>query len=101
MQRTRWIPVPVLVAGVCALSVPPVATAVDRTRACDHPADTLDLANWKETLPTESSGRPTEVKQPELTTRRVSFAGLTVVTGLWTRFGRSVGSAARAGRRRA
>ncbi|MGH3803755.1 MAG: polysaccharide lyase family 7 protein, partial [Pseudonocardiaceae bacterium] len=68
MKSAQWILVPVLVAGACALSVPPVATAADRTRACDHPADILDLANWKETLPTGSSGHPTEVEQPELKT---------------------------------
>ncbi|MGH3823751.1 MAG: hypothetical protein ACRDRA_13125 [Pseudonocardiaceae bacterium] len=36
-----------LVVGACTLSVAPVATAVDRTRACAHPADILDLANFK------------------------------------------------------
>ncbi|MGH3765971.1 MAG: polysaccharide lyase family 7 protein [Pseudonocardiaceae bacterium] len=69
MGRAQWILVPVLVAGACAaLSVPPVATVVGRALACGHPADILDLANWKETLPTGSPGHPTEVKQPELKT---------------------------------
>ncbi|MGH3875328.1 MAG: polysaccharide lyase family 7 protein [Pseudonocardiaceae bacterium] len=66
MKRTQWLLVPALVAGTCALSVPPVATAVDR--GCGPPAGILDLTNWKETLPTGSSGHPTEVKQPELRT---------------------------------
>jgi hypothetical protein len=32
------------------------------------PADLLDLTNWKLTLPTGSSGSPTEIEQPELAT---------------------------------
>jgi Alginate lyase/F5/8 type C domain len=32
------------------------------------PADVLNLTNWKETLPTGSSGSPTEIKQPALAT---------------------------------
>lgn len=36
--------------------------------ACEYPAQVLDLNNWKETLPTGSSGKPTEVKQPALRT---------------------------------
>ena len=68
MRNTQWILVPVLIVGACTLSMAPVATAMDRIRACDHPADILDLANWKETLPTGSSGHPKEVEQPKLKT---------------------------------
>lgn len=34
--------------------------------ACTYPAQILDLANWKEQLPTGSPGSVTEVKQPQL-----------------------------------
>ncbi|MEU1811778.1 polysaccharide lyase family 7 protein [Micromonospora sp. WMMD1076] len=33
---------------------------------CTVPADVLNLTNWKITLPTGSSGSPTEIKQPAL-----------------------------------
>lgn len=35
---------------------------------CSYPADVLNLTNWKVTLPTGSSGSPTEIKQPALDT---------------------------------
>jgi len=42
-----------------------VATAA---APCDYPAQQLNLTNWKVTLPTGSSGSPTEIKQPQLKT---------------------------------
>ncbi|MCP3801183.1 polysaccharide lyase family 7 protein [Allokutzneria sp. A3M-2-11 16] len=50
--------------GALASAVPAVAADAE----CKYPADVLDLKNWKETLPTGSSGKPKEVKQPELAT---------------------------------
>lgn len=35
---------------------------------CAYPADILNLTDWKETLPTGSTGSPTEIKQPALAT---------------------------------
>ena len=34
--------------------------------ACSYPSQVLNLANWKETLPTGSSGSPTEIIQASL-----------------------------------
>ncbi|MER7455918.1 polysaccharide lyase family 7 protein [Micromonospora sp. NPDC126480] len=39
---------------------------------CAVPADVLNLTNWKITLPTGSSGSPTEIKQPALDSFQVS-----------------------------
>ncbi|WFE19605.1 polysaccharide lyase family 7 protein [Solwaraspora sp. WMMD937] len=39
---------------------------------CTVPADVLDLTNWKITLPTGSSGSPTEIKQPALNDFQIS-----------------------------
>lgn len=36
--------------------------------ACSYPAQILDLKNWKETLPTGSSSKPTEIKSSALAT---------------------------------
>lgn len=57
-----------------AVLVTPVVTASSATAAapCDYPAQQLDLTNWKVTLPTGSSGSPTEIKQPELATYSAS-----------------------------
>jgi hypothetical protein len=38
------------------------------TPGCAYPAQVLNLTNWKETLPTGSSGSPTEITQPALAT---------------------------------
>ena len=57
-----------LVAGIHALSAAPAISASERTPACGHPADILNLADWKLTLPTGSTGHPTEIKQPMLAT---------------------------------
>lgn len=51
---------PVVTAGT-AVAAPP----------CDYPAQQLNLTNWKVTLPTGSSGSPTEIKQPALATYSV------------------------------
>jgi len=42
--------------------------AVQPAKAATYPAQILDLTNWKETLPTGSSGSPLEIKQPTLAT---------------------------------
>ncbi len=57
--------VPLLVAGMLTFSAAPVL-AVKAVHSCGKPADVLDLANWKLTLPTGSDGHPTEIKQPQL-----------------------------------
>ncbi|GAA4005279.1 polysaccharide lyase family 7 protein [Allokutzneria multivorans] len=62
----RLIPLCCAVFSVAALaSAAPVAAAEE---SCEHPADVLDLKNWKQTLPTGSAGKPKEVKQPALAT---------------------------------
>ncbi|AZQ38988.1 polysaccharide lyase family 7 protein [Streptomyces cyaneochromogenes] len=43
----------------------PNERAADR---CTHPAEALDLTNWKLTLPTGDDEDPTEITQPELAT---------------------------------
>jgi hypothetical protein len=45
---------------------------IDAGGSCEVPADVLNLTNWKITLPTGSSGSPTEVKQPALDHFQVS-----------------------------
>ena len=47
---------------------PIVITPTPTTCAYTYPANKLNLTNWKETLPTGSSGSPTEIKQPSLAT---------------------------------
>jgi len=56
--------VPLLVAGMLTFSATPVLAVT--AHACGTPADVLNLANWKLTLPTGSDGHPTEIKQPQL-----------------------------------
>ena len=65
MKRTQRI---ILAAAVAGAFVPGLSTAAQAAPACSHPADVLDLANWKETLPIGSAGKPTEVSQPQLKT---------------------------------
>jgi hypothetical protein len=68
-MKSIWrVLVPALIAGTCAFSGPAVAAAAPAAAACGHPADILNLANWKETLPTGSDESPTEIKQPALAT---------------------------------
>ncbi|NLU79211.1 polysaccharide lyase family 7 protein [Micromonospora sp. HNM0581] len=58
-----------------AILVTPVITGNGVAAAaapCDHPAQQLNLKNWKVTLPTGSSGSPTEIKQPALATYSVN-----------------------------
>lgn len=64
MKKMLCLIVPVLAVS----SVLGASSAAAAPAACAHPADVLDLANWKETLPTGSPGKPTEVKQPKLAT---------------------------------
>ncbi|MGA5606383.1 polysaccharide lyase family 7 protein [Streptomyces griseoincarnatus] len=73
MSRTRKRTL--ATTGVAALSALaaltlPLTTGGTATAAapCDYPAQQLNLTNWKVTLPTGSSGSPTEVKQPALAT---------------------------------
>jgi hypothetical protein len=66
MKHIWRVLVPALVAGTCAFSGPAVATAAGDAPACGHPADILNLTNWKETLPTGSKNSPTEIEQPKL-----------------------------------
>ncbi|CAB61821.1 MULTISPECIES: polysaccharide lyase family 7 protein [Streptomyces] len=73
MSRTRKRTL--ATTGVAALSALaaltlPLVTGGTATAAapCDYPAQQLNLTNWKVTLPTGSSGSPTEVKQPSLAT---------------------------------
>jgi len=47
-------------------------SAPSASAACNYPAQVLDLTNWKETLPTGSSSKPTEIKQTKLATFSVS-----------------------------
>ncbi len=59
-----------LAVGLPAASSPAGAAegiAGPAAQACGHPADVLDLSNWKATLPIGSDG-PTEITQPELAT---------------------------------
>lgn len=51
--------------GVAATSAPKVTTAAAK---CVYPSQMLNLANWKETLPTGSAKKPTEIKQGKLAT---------------------------------
>lgn len=58
-----------MLATLVALTIPAVTVGTAAAAApCDYPAQQLDLTNWKETLPTGSSGSPTEIKQPALAT---------------------------------
>ncbi|MGW7517924.1 polysaccharide lyase family 7 protein [Streptomyces sp. NPDC054796] len=73
MRRTRKRTL--ATTGVAALSALaaltlPLVTGGTATAAapCDYPAQQLDLTDWKVTLPTGSSGSPTEIKQPSLAT---------------------------------
>lgn len=43
-------------------------TPTPTNTGCTYPSQILNLTNWKETLPTGSSGSPTEIKQPALST---------------------------------
>jgi hypothetical protein len=61
-----------IAALVCGLSTAVPATAGPVAQACDYPSQILNLTNWKVTLPTGASERPTEVKQPALATFAVS-----------------------------
>ncbi len=70
--RKRRLATTVL-ATLAILAGPVVAAdAASAAAPCDYPAQQLNLANWKETLPTGSSGSPTEIKQPALATFSVN-----------------------------
>ncbi|MFC0097142.1 polysaccharide lyase family 7 protein [Micromonospora marina] len=58
-----------MLATLAILATPVVSqSAATAAAPCDYPAQQLNLTNWKVTLPTGSSGSPTEVKQPSLAT---------------------------------
>lgn len=46
--------------------VPPVASIPLTSESVKYPAQILNIANWKLTLPTGKSKKPTEIRQPEL-----------------------------------
>lgn len=73
MRRIRTVGIAALAttAALGALTAPAGAEARTRAGDCDYPAQQLDLTDWKETLPTGSSGSPTEIKQPALSTYAV------------------------------
>lgn len=48
--------------------VTPTPTPSPPAGECTYPAQLIDLTNWKVTLPFGSSGSPTEVRQPALST---------------------------------
>lgn len=49
-------------------TVTPTPTPPPPAGECTYPAQLIDLTNWKVTLPFGSSGSPTEVRQPALST---------------------------------
>jgi hypothetical protein len=49
----------------------PAPTATTPSTSATYPAQILNLTNWKITLPTGSSGSPTEIKQPALNTYKI------------------------------
>ncbi|MFI7673137.1 polysaccharide lyase family 7 protein [Actinophytocola sp. NPDC049390] len=58
--------------GVPVLAAPDTEVETGAAiRACDHPAQVLDLSNWKVQLPIGEAERPDEVQQPELATYQV------------------------------
>ncbi|MFV2103671.1 polysaccharide lyase family 7 protein [Micromonospora sp. LOL_024] len=58
-----------ILATLAVLATPVVSNSTATAAApCDYPAQQLNLKNWKVTLPTGSSGSPTEIKQPALAT---------------------------------
>lgn len=63
MKRLTGLAVLVVAAGIVC-GPPAVARLADE--ACSYPAEVLDLANWKLTLPTGDDGDPDEIKQPDL-----------------------------------
>ena len=58
----------VLFGGSTQPTTPPTSTPVITRTSAIYPAQILNLTNWKETLPTGSSGSPTEILQPTLAT---------------------------------
>lgn len=55
-----------LVAFTAAVGAVFFYTSSEAQAACSCPANVIDLSNWKYTLPTGSSEKPTEIKQPSL-----------------------------------
>jgi hypothetical protein len=46
----------------------PAPSAPSQSGVCEYPAQVLDLAGWKVTMPTGSDDKPKEVEQPDLAT---------------------------------
>jgi hypothetical protein len=74
MTSTRGIVIAAiaLVFGGGSVFPPMAAAAADDMSTCGHPADILNLTNWKETLPTGTQGSPTEIDQPQLATYSIA-----------------------------
>lgn len=53
-------------AGTLAIAIPSAYALADAE--CEYPAEVLDLAGWKLTLPVGEDEEPTEVTQPDLAT---------------------------------
>ncbi|MDQ0946129.1 hypothetical protein QFZ24_000052 [Streptomyces phaeochromogenes] len=75
MPRTRTVVLAGITAAVSTATLAMSAhagTPAPHERAaaarCAHPADVLDLTDWKLTLPTGDDEDPTEITQPELAT---------------------------------
>ncbi|GAB3152911.1 polysaccharide lyase family 7 protein [Amycolatopsis stemonae] len=64
-MRVRAVLVGCCVAGA---SLAGVSGGTAAAASCQYPAQVLDLANWKETLPIGSAGNPAEIRQPALAT---------------------------------
>ncbi|HEV7980388.1 polysaccharide lyase family 7 protein [Amycolatopsis sp.] len=71
MKRLLWMIAPAVVAGLCVVPALPSSASTGQAEACSYPADVLALTNWKQTLPTGSSSKPTEITQPKLATYSV------------------------------
>jgi hypothetical protein len=72
MRRSRIRTMTLAALLTAGLLTPVGSGAVAAAPPCDYPAQQLNLTNWKVTLPTGSSGRPTEIKQPQLATYAVA-----------------------------
>jgi hypothetical protein len=68
MARIRTIVLAGLTAAVAAAALTLPAQAAPAPTRCEHPADVLNLRNWKITLPTGEPEQPAEILQPELDT---------------------------------
>lgn len=74
IEKPETDPTPALIAPEEKKGAAPTTKKVDPPApiACAYPAQVLNLTNWKETLPTGSSGSPTEIKQATLASYSVN-----------------------------